>query len=160
AIRHRECRTERRIVLVGLVDLNRAQRQMLDQVAAQVTALVFAPGGTGQPGTPWVRPVEHADLFDEHGCLRPERWQDFWLPLDDRQIEMADGPADQAVSVVRAIAALDGRYAAEQIAVGVPEQQLIPFVRQRLEESNLPARYAGGTPVSRSGPCQLLSEVA
>ncbi len=43
AIRHRECRAERRIVLIGLVDLNRAQRQMLDQVATQVTALVLCP---------------------------------------------------------------------------------------------------------------------
>jgi inactivated superfamily I helicase len=148
AIRHRECRTERRIVLIGLVDLNRAQRQMLDQVAAHVTALVFGPND------------RRGELFDEHGCLRPEHWQKVLLPLEDGQIEIADGLGDQADAVVRALAALDGRYAAEQIAIGVPDPQLIPFIRQRLEESSLPARHAGGTPVSRSGPCQLLSEVA
>ena len=63
AIEHGECRTDQRIVLVGLVDLNRAQRQMLDQVADRVTALVFAP-------------PDSAGQFDEHGCLRPEKWQD------------------------------------------------------------------------------------
>ena len=37
AIEHRECSTEKQIVLVGLVDLNRAQRQMLDLVSERVT---------------------------------------------------------------------------------------------------------------------------
>src|SRR5262249_2930746 len=100
AIRHRECRTEKRIVLVGLVDLNRAHRQMLDQVAGNVTALVFGPND------------HRGELFDEHGCLRPEQWQEVLLPLDDERIEIADGPADQADAIVRALAALDGRYSA------------------------------------------------
>ena len=156
AIENRECRADKQIVLVGLVDLNLAQRQMLDQVTANVIALVFAPGGTGQRS----RPVEHAEFFDEHGCLIPERWRDSLLPLDDRQIEVADGPGDQADSVVRALAALDGKYAAEEIVIGVPDRRLIPFVRQQMEESNLPSRYAGGAPLTRSGPCQLLAEVA
>ena len=41
AIRHGECHTDARIVLVGLADLNRSQRLMLDQVSDQVTALVL-----------------------------------------------------------------------------------------------------------------------
>ncbi len=168
AVRHHECRTERRIVLIGLVDLNRSQRQILDQVAAKVTALVFAPcSGIRENSGRSLHGIltnsattSPRELFDEHGCLRPERWQDVLLPVDDRQIEIADGPGDQAEAVIRAIAVLDGRYAAEQIAIGVPDRQLVPFVRQRLEESNLPARHVGGTPLSRTGPYQLLSEVA
>ena len=147
AVAHRECRTEKRIVLVGLVDLNRSQRQMLDQVAERVTALVFAPPDSGA-------------RFDEHGCLRPEKWQDVVSSLTDEQIEIADGPGDQADAVVRALAALDGRYTAEEIVIGVPDPRLAPYVRQRLEESNLPARYANGAPLARIGPCQLLTETA
>ena len=52
----RECRTDRDIVLVGTVDMDRSQRAMLDQVADRVTALVFAPD-------------EQMAEFDEHGCL-------------------------------------------------------------------------------------------
>ena len=43
AIKNREIKTDKQIVLVGMADLNQAQRQMLDQIASQVTALVFAP---------------------------------------------------------------------------------------------------------------------
>jgi ATP-dependent helicase/nuclease subunit B len=147
AIEHRECSTEKQIVLVGLVDLNRAQRQMLELVNDRVTALVFAP-------------KDSTERFDEHGCLRPDQWQEYCLSLADEQIEIADGPGDQADAVVRQLDRLDGRYAAEEIVVGVPDPQLVPFVRQRLEESNVPARFAGGMPLARTGPCQLLAEVA
>lgn len=37
------CKTDRQVVLIGAVDLNRAQRRMIDQVADRTTALVFAP---------------------------------------------------------------------------------------------------------------------
>jgi hypothetical protein len=147
AIDHRECRTNKRIVLIGLVDLNRAQRRMLDQVAERATALVFAPS-------------ELAGRFDEHGGLRPEQWQDMELPLSDKQIEIADGPADQADAVIRALAALNGRYSAEEIVIGVPDTRLAPYVDQRLEESGLPVRYSVGAPLERSGPHQLLAEAA
>ena len=155
AIEHRECSTEKQIVLVGLVDLNRAQRQMLELVSERVTALVFAP-------------EDSAERFDEHGCLRPDQWQEYCLSLADEQIEIAGGPGDQADAVVRQLARLDGRYAAEEIVVGVPDSQLFPFLRQRLEESNLPvrdqgarlSRDIGGNSASRVGPCLLLAEVA
>ena len=105
-------------------------------------------------------PKDSTERFDEHGCLRPDQWQEYCLSLADEQIEVADGPGDQADAVVRQLARLDGRYAAEEIVVGVPDPQLVPFVRQRLEESNVPVRFAGGTPLVRTGPCQLLAEVA
>ncbi len=178
AIEHRECATKKQIVLVGLVDLNRAQRQMLDLVAERVTGLVFGPNElnrvakscVGSPPHPGPLPRRGegagdgcaivAGSFDEHGCLRPEAWQGYCVSLADEQIEIADGPGNQADAVVRAIARLDGRYAAEDIVVGVPDQRLAPYLRQKLEESNVPARYAGGMPLARTGPCQLLSEIA
>ena len=80
--------------------------------------------------------------------------------MAEEQIEIADSPADQADAVVRALAALDGRYAAEEIVIGVPDARLAPYIRQRLEESGLPVRFAAGTPVSRTGPCQFLAEAA
>ena len=58
AIEKREIATDKEIVLLGMADLNRAQRQMLDQIADRVTALVIAP-------------QELAERFDEHGCVVP-----------------------------------------------------------------------------------------
>jgi RecB family exonuclease len=147
AIEHRECHTEGPIVLVGTADMNRVQQRMLDQVAGQVTALVFAPEAL-------------ADRFDAHGCLRPEAWQDVGIDLADRQIEIVGGPADQASAAIRAIAALEGRYAADQITIGVPDERLVPYLQQQLEEWDLPARHGAGTPIDQTEPYRLLAGVA
>ena len=111
AIRHGECRCQSPLVLVGTVELNRSLRFMLDQVEDQVTAIVFAP-------------AELAGHFDEHGCLRPEAWQEEALPLTAPQIEIADDWAGQAAAVVRTMSAYDGRFRADEIVVGVPDERL------------------------------------
>ena len=49
AIEHRECRSDWPILLVAAVDLNQSMRQMLDQVADRVTALVYAPDHCRRP---------------------------------------------------------------------------------------------------------------
>ena len=147
AIRNAQCRTDATVVLVGTVDLNNAQRLMLDQIADQVIALVFAPR-------------ELAARFDDHGCLRPEAWQDVTVELSPRQIETALDPVQQAAAVVRAIGALDGRYAASEITVGVPSEDIVPYVRQQLEACEIPARYGVGRPISQSGPYRLLAAAA
>ena len=147
AIREAECRTDVRVVLVGTVDLNNAQRLMLDQIADRVTALIFAPR-------------ELADRFDEHGCLKPDAWQDASLDLSDNQMEVVDGPGDQAAAVVRWMAGLEGRFAAEEITVGVPSEDVIPYLEQQLEACGIPARYGVGRPISRTGPYRLLNVAA
>lgn len=147
AIQNRECQSQARIVLVGTVDLNKTQRAMLDQLAGQVTALIFAP-------------PELADHFDEHGCLRPEAWHDMPIPLPTDTIDVADDPADQAGAVMRALAALDGRYCGEEITIGTPDRQVVPYIEQHLEQCGIPSRYAAGTPISQTGPYRLIDVVA
>ena len=147
AIRSAECATVHEIVLVGAVDLNRAQQLMLDQVAPRVTALVVAPETL-------------AERFDEYGCLRPKAWQDVEISLRPEQIEIAEGPAEQAAAVVRALAALGARYSGEDITVGVPDEELVPYLEQRLGHSGVAVRYGVGTPVRRLGPCRLLEAAA
>ncbi|MEX0717450.1 MAG: PD-(D/E)XK nuclease family protein [Planctomycetaceae bacterium] len=147
AIRKRECRTECDIVLVGTVDMNRAQRQMLDQVADRVTALVFAP-------------AELEDRFDEHGCVIPDAWRELPTPIPEEIVEIADGPAEQADATLRALAAFDGRYAADEITIGVPDARLVPWLAQRFAESELPHRYGVGRTVEQTGPYRLLEAIA
>ena len=71
-----------------------------------------------------------------------------------------DGPADQAAAVVSALRGLGGRYAAEDIVIGVPDRSLAPWITQRLEECGLPARYSVGTVIPHTGPGRLLRSVA
>lgn len=147
AIRHAECHTDARIVLVGLADLNQSQRLMLDQVADQVTALVFAPAAL-------------ADRFDEHGCLRPEAWQEEVLSITSDQIEIVGDPADQAAAALRAIAGWEGRYSAQDIVVGVPDDRVVPYLQQQFDECHVRSRYGAGLPLARSSPYRLLAAVA
>ncbi len=147
AVRQREYRTDRQIVLAGTVDLNRVQRQMLDQVAERVTALILAP-------------EELADRFDEHGCLRPEAWESAEIALREEQIELAEAPPDQAAAAVRALAGLDGRYCADDITLGVPEEQVAPFLELYLGRQGVATRNAAGTPMAQTAAFRLLAAVA
>ncbi|MBN1909966.1 MAG: PD-(D/E)XK nuclease family protein [Pirellulales bacterium] len=147
ALRGGECRTDRTIVLLGTVDMNRAQREMLEQVGDRVIALVFAP-------------EELATRFDALGCLDPGRWQKASIDLSAERITVAEGPAEQAAAVVETIAGFDGRFAAEEITVGVPDARVVPHLEQRLQLAGLAARHGAGVPVSRTAPCRLLSAVA
>jgi len=147
AIRQKECRTDEQIVLIGAVDLNRSQRMMLDQVADHVTALVFAA-------------PKLAGRFDEHGCICPAEWMLHEIPLSDEQMEVADDPTAQAEAVARVIAGFDGRYNTEQVAIGVADQQLVPFIEQRMRQCGVPAQFGVGATVARSAPYRLLAAAA
>jgi RecB family exonuclease len=147
AIEHGECQTGAELVLVGAADLNRSQRQMLDQVAPRATAVVFAP-------------LDLADRFDEFGCVRPPAWLGQQIAVSADQIQVVESPEDQVEAAVRAIAGWAGRYNTEQIAVGVPDEQLVPYLLQSFGRCGLAARYGAGVPVLRSLPCRLLSSAA
>ncbi len=147
AIRQGECRIDARIVLIGTVDLNQAQRMMLDQVAEQVTALVIAP-------------PELADCFDEHGCLRSDKWLQRQIPFTSEQIALVDDSSDQAEAVVHALAEMDGRFAPTQISIGVPDETLVPYIEQHLRQCEIPARYGVGRPLAGTLPGRLLKAAA
>jgi len=147
AIRQGECKALADLVLLATADMNRAERLMLDQVEDRVTSLVAAP-------------EEFEARFDRYGCLRPEAWRDAAIALADEQIEVAGGPADQAAAAVRAVASWNGRYSGEQITLGVPDAEVIPYLEQALRQAEVPCRYGAGTEVARSSPCRLLAAAA
>lgn len=147
AIEGKNCRTERPIVLVGVADPNRALAQMLEQVADRLTVLVHAP-------------EELADRFDKLGALEAEAWLDAEIELADDEILVVEGPADQAAAALGAIAEYRGRYAAEEITIGVPDARVAPHLEQRLEQFSLASRYADGMPLRQSGPFRLLDAAA
>lgn len=147
AVKHGQVRTEARIVLVGAADMNRLLRQMLDQVAERTTALIFAPETL-------------ADRFDPYGCVRPEAWQDAPVDLSSDQIEVVGNASDQAAATVRTIALLGGRYRAEDITVGVPDERVIPYLQQHFEQCGLAGRYGVGVPARQTAPCRLLRAAA
>ncbi len=147
AIEHRECRAEVDIVLVGASDMNRAFRLMLDQVADRVTAFIYAPS-------------ELADCFDRHGCIDPDAWADVEIELNDDCLELAEGPAEQAEAVVNWLAELDGRFRADEIAIGTPDPTAASQIQRRLNECNLSSRFVVGRKITESAPYRLLLALA
>lgn len=147
AIRFREFQTEKDIILVGAVDLSMAVRQMLDQVADHVTALIHAP-------------EDWADRFDEHGCVIPEKWLEAPIDLRDDQLVRVDGPGDQAEAVARRLAGYEGRYAADEITIGVPDSQLVPHLERQLYQADVQTHFYDGGRVLDAAPCRLLAAIA
>lgn len=147
AVRRREPRTERDIVLVGTVDLNVTMRQMLDQVADRVTALIFAPEN-------W------QERFDEHGCLIPSAWEQIALPISTETVQIADGPADQSDVVMRELASLEGKYRADEIVIGVPDEELVPDLERRLSVAGVTARWGPGQAFPSTSPYRLFAAIA
>jgi hypothetical protein len=147
AIDQHECCAKEPIFLVGTVDLDGALRQMLDQVSQQVTALIYAP-------------PQWADRFDAHGCLVPAPWQKAWLDLPDRQIIRADDPVDQTEAVGRRLAAYQGRFRADQITVGLPDEQIVPQLIRQLDACRLPNRFGPGQTLASSSVLRLLANLA
>lgn len=149
AVKHKECRCEAHIVLLGTVDLNRVTRQMLDQVAAQqgeITALVGAPQS-------W------SDHFDEHGCLVADAWAEEAIDLDWESIAIVDGPTQQADAAAGTIAQVAEKYSAKQIIVGLPDEGLLGELRRIFQQHGLQCRYGPGEPVTSSLPFRLLESV-
>ena len=58
------------------------------------------------------------------------------------------------------MAALDGRYRADQIAVGVPDERLAPQIERQLAQSGVAARSAIGKQLPETGPYRLLKVAA
>ncbi len=147
AIEHQECRSSRPIVVVGAVDLNRSMRQMLDQVADQVTSLVYAP-------------ADWADRFDEHGCLIPDAWQNVALNIPDESLRLAENPNDQSEAVVRRIAEYNGRFRTDEITIGLADDRIVPQLTRQLDECKLANRFGPGKPLAGMNVFRMLEDLA
>ncbi|HSJ09203.1 MAG TPA: PD-(D/E)XK nuclease family protein, partial [Longimicrobiales bacterium] len=137
--------------LIGVVDLPGAARALLHALlavdATRLHVLVHAP-------------EELEGAFDVLGGARPEIWRSTHIPLRDEQLSVVGHPSNQAAAAVRAIAAFGGRYAADEIVVAVPDEEVVPYLEQRLAGAGVHARYAGGAPVERTAPYRLLAAIA
>ncbi|MCA9080687.1 MAG: PD-(D/E)XK nuclease family protein [Planctomycetaceae bacterium] len=147
AVDKRECKTTHELLLIGTVDLNQTVRAMLDQVADRVTAYIHAP-------------EQLKRRFDSHGCLIPEAWAEIPIDLDTEQIQVVDGPLEQADAVARALARWEGKYAADEVTIGVPDERLVPHVRRLLHQCDIPTRWVVDRTLPQTEPYLFLQAVA
>ncbi|MDQ3388313.1 MAG: PD-(D/E)XK nuclease family protein, partial [Gemmatimonadota bacterium] len=143
-------RLEGDIWLLGVAEMPRITRRMLEAAISgehRLRLMIHAPEA-------------ESEAFDALGCVRPEAWLGREIPLRDAQIAVRGRPPDQAREVVRTLSALDGRHAADDIVVALPDPALIPYLERHLEAAGVPVRAADGMPVERSAPYRLLSAIA
>ena len=147
AVQQNECRTDSDIILIGTVDMNRIIRQMLDQVADRVTAIVHAP-------------ESEADAFDEHGCVRPEQWETRLLNIPLENTRITDSPLQQAQLAMVELASFDGRFRADDITIGVADDSMVPTLTQAMADAGIAGQWPIGMLLRDSRPYQLLSAMA
>lgn len=141
---------DRDLWLVGVAQMPGVVRRMVERLAGEgqvVRALVPAP-------------ADRADGFDALGCVHPPAWLHAVIPVEDAHLSVQDRPEHQAHEVARTLTAFDGRYAAEEIVVGVPRREVAPYLGESLTDAGAPVHDAAGERVSASGPYRLLAAVA
>jgi len=125
------------ILLVGVVDMNIQQKELLLHFSEFVTPLVFAP-------------EDWEDRFDDLGCLIPHTWQNVHIELNDEQIHIVESTNNQAEEVLRCLTNLKGTYAPQEIIIGVPDKQVVPFIEQQLEQADIKTRMVAGKPIQQT----------
>ena len=134
------------IYLIGAQDLNGLERAMLHALASSVVAVIPAP-------------PEEQGKFDEAGSLQVNLWQDMLIPIPDTLLRFVDGPAEEAAGIVEDVAALDGRFASEEITIGIGDEAAAESLARRLAVLGLPSFSPFGRPLSRVRPATLLGVV-
>lgn len=132
-------------VLIGVVELNGFQRAAISAVAklVHVTALVHGPEGM-------------ADRFDTFGCVREGAWNDVIVDDAKATIIVADRPMDQAQRVIETIASFEGKFAADEIIIGLGDANLSGAIDRSASWAGLKVHDAAGVPIARSPVFRLL----
>ncbi len=146
AVDRQECRSDGDIILVGTVDMNRIVRRMIDQISSRVTVLIHAPESE-----------QHS--FDQHGCLIPAAWEDRLLNIPESMVRIVDSPSDQAAAAVKQLSALGGQYRADDVAIGLANDHLVPTMMQGLANAGLAGRWPVGLKIASSRPYRLLDAI-
>ncbi|MEO8270083.1 MAG: PD-(D/E)XK nuclease family protein, partial [Aureliella sp.] len=143
ALEFREPQTDKEIIVVGCVDLNRTQRGFLEQIADHVAVWIAAPESA-------------ASMFDSLGGLQSQAWADFELDIPSECLLVGNSPTDQAELACACLSELTDRYHARDVTLGVPDASLVTELKHQLGQCGQVARYGPGVPLTQSEPALLL----
>jgi inactivated superfamily I helicase/RecB family exonuclease len=147
ALEESRIRTDRDVWLICVPELPNVALRMLAEVEPRVRPLVHAP-------------ATMAELFGRFGTVRAEAWSVEPLDLDDASLVVVDGPAEQAAATVEVLASRSHELAAEDVAIGVPDEALTPWLAEALGAAGAAVRDAAGRKIEDSGPWRALTAVA
>jgi hypothetical protein len=135
--------------LVGLVDMNMLQKELVRKFSEFVTALIFAP-------------EEKKDKFDDCGCIIADKWINEIVQIDDSQIEIVERSDFEADAVLRRLNDArnldsdDGKFAAGEIAIVAANNETLPFFKRRFKEANIKLSHFRGTELRHTSVYRFL----
>ncbi|MFO0940842.1 MAG: UvrD-helicase domain-containing protein [Pirellulales bacterium] len=144
ALKRGEAKSKQRMIVVGCVDLNRAQRGFLEAISDNVEIWIAAP-------------AELSNHFDPWGCLESDAWQSMTADVPAEMLLVGNSPTDQAELVAASLAQLGDQYHTRQVTLGVPDNSLIAELKHQLDLCGIPSRFGPGKPLTSSQPAVLLS---
>ncbi len=146
AIDHQEMQTDREIIAVATVDLNRAQQRFLAAVASNVRVLVGAP-------------ESFRDGFQPDGSLQADYWQDIEIPIDAPQLHVRNNVDEAADELARQLALLEDHRSVQEITVGVPDPTIVAALQETVARAGVTLRNGPGTPVSQTPPMRIVEAI-
>ncbi|MCX7591562.1 MAG: PD-(D/E)XK nuclease family protein, partial [Kiritimatiellae bacterium] len=136
----------RRVIVAAVPDPSPLVVKALESLSTrlEITVLVHAP-------------PEVADCFDQWGRPLADKWgrRIIDIPEATRTILPAGGPADQSRRVLEEIAAA-GEYGPADLAIGVPDRNVIPFLESELAAHGIPGFDPANRPIMEHALCNLV----
>jgi len=136
------------IFLLGVIDLNKLQRQALALVESEATALVFAP-------------ENRANCFDKFGCVDVDAWTDpnLEIEIDDNEWTVVGQPTDQAEAVAEFLAQKK-ELSTKDISIAVLDDEVHPYLERVLHSHRIKTHKAEGEFLKKTPPWRLLDALA
>ncbi len=147
AIDKNEPKTDKDILVIGAVDLNRAQRCFLNAVSSHVTILTGAPEA-------W------KEAFDGFGTLNSSFWQLQPVLFEAEQLVNCTTANEAAEEVARQLAYLKNQFSFQEITIGMPDTTLTPLITERMARASVHARSVAGRPAIQSSIIRLIQSIA
>jgi len=152
-----ECRTLNRIEALGFKDttLRKIEQAEAPALPEGITRIIVA--SVPDPSLLMIRalealeksyaidilvaaPATQSERFDTWGRPKPELWQSQPIDIPDAEtaIVLVGTPKSQADRAIRTIAEASPQFGPGDIAIGVPDRTVIPFIETALTEQGLP----------------------
>lgn len=117
-----------RIVIAAVPDPSPLMLRAMEKLEAAIEVVVLVAA-----------PEDMRDAFDEWGRPRPTAWRNEEIAIPDagKNIILAADPRQQSRAVMAEIARSAESYGPADIAVGVPDRAIVPYLEEDLAENGL-----------------------
>lgn len=136
-----------KIYLVGLADLNKLSKRFLAGLKQGVDSFIFAPQA-------------EKDAFDEFGAVLAKAWSECKLDLADDMLQLSNLFIEQADLLCDILANEGQKFSAEEISIGFADEELVPYVEDRLNVYNVAAHRASGIDLINTRPLSVLKALS